>query len=62
MQKFNTNIVEVIAIFFERRNELDALIEQEGTCVVQFMLSATHNYQANLNKIIYRDRDTQFNN
>ena len=63
MQKFNANIEGSNAYFFKRRNKLEALMEQEGICAAQFILSAADNHWIDLNKIIHGDRPMpNFNN
>ena len=56
MQKFNSNIIGSNLYFYKKHKELEVLIEQEGLCTIQFILSVVDNYWLDLNKIIHSDR------
>ena len=56
MQKFNANITGGNPYFCKKREELEALIKQEGMCTTWFAFSAADNHWLDLNKIIYGDR------
>ena len=53
MQTFNANIVGSNAYFWNKKKELEALMDQEGMCTMWFTLSAADNHWVDLHRLLY---------
>ena len=53
MQSFNGNITGSNAYFWNKKKELEALMDQEGICTMWFTLSAADNHWVDLHRLLY---------
>ena len=53
MQTFNANIVGSNAYFWNKKKELEALMDQEGICTMWFTLSAADKHWVDLDRLLH---------
>mgnify|MGYP003326704255 CR=1 FL=1 len=53
MQTFNVNITGSNAYFWNKKKELETLMDEERLCTMWFKLSAAENHWVDLHRILY---------